>query len=252
MNKEVLILSNISKSFRIGVKHEQSFLAKIIDNIFSRTETKEIKILNKVSFCVVPKEIVGIIGDNGSGKSTLLRIIAGIYRQDEGDIYTKGKIVSLINLVVGLKERLTMKDNIFLCCSLFNLPQKEIRVKMHSIANFSGLESFMETKIYQFSQGMRQRLSFSIAVHCNPDILLLDEVFEVGDEDFKKKSANKIRELVASGSCVILISHDLEIIKMYCDTVYLLEAGHITRFQSPQEAINKYLEKNVQPNKKQN
>ena len=192
MQKEKrIIVENVSKKFQIGFKKNQSALERVIDLFSGKEPKKTIQALKDVSFTAEKGEIVGIIGENGSGKSTLLRLIAGIYRQDEGSIIANGKIISVISLVIGLHPRLTLKDNIFLVGSFFGLSQKEIKEKFNSIIEFAELENFVNTKIYQFSEGMKARLAFSIAIHCTPDILLLDEVFEVGDENFRKKSAEK-------------------------------------------------------------
>jgi ABC-type polysaccharide/polyol phosphate transport system ATPase subunit len=187
-NENRIIVENISKKFKIGFKKNQGALERFISFFSGKEPKKTIHALKDVSFEVRKGEIVGIIGENGSGKSTLLRVIAGIYKQDEGKIITNGKVISIINLVIGLHLRLTMKDNILLISSFFGLSQKEIEKRFDSIVEFAELESFVNTKIYQFSEGMKQRLAFSIAIYCNPEILLLDEVFEVGDESFRKKS----------------------------------------------------------------
>lgn len=218
-------LSNISKSFNIGIEKKLSALAAIIASLSSRESKKRFTALNKVSLEISSGEIVGITGNNGSGKSTLLRIIAGIYKPDSGTIYIDGKVISIINLGVGLIERLPMRDNIFIVGSLFGMSKKSIREKFDSIVEFSELQQFKGTKIYQFSAGMIQRLAFSIAIHADPDILLLDEVFEVGDESFRKKSSEKIKELARNGAAVILVSHDHELIERNCTSVIRLEHG---------------------------
>jgi len=226
---ERIKIENISKEFKIGFKKKQSFLARIIDLISGQEPKKIIKALDNISLSVKSGTILGVIGENGSGKSTLLRIIAGIYPQDCGKIRVRGKVISLINLIVGLKERLTMQENIYLVGSLFGLNKKEIAQKLNSIIEFSELKNFLSTKIYQFSEGMKQRLAFSIAIHANPDILLLDEVFEVGDESFKLKSANKIKEIVKQGGCVMLVSHDIDLIKRNCNLIILMKNGKIKK-----------------------
>ena len=214
-----IIVDDVSKKFMIGTQNNIGILARFI-SLFSGKEPKKIiYVLKNLSLNIYSGEIVGIIGDNGSGKSTLLRIIAGIYKPDSGRVIINGKTISLINLTVGLKERLTMEENIFLVGSLFAMSRMEIKSAMQGILDFSGLKKFAGTKIYQFSEGMKQRLSFSIAINCNPDILLLDEIFEVGDEDFRKKSVNKIKEMVKNGVCAIVVSHDLEMIKKHCDRI---------------------------------
>ena len=235
-------LQDVSKSFNIGFKKDQSFLARLVSFFSGREPKKKIYVLKNISFDLERGDIVGLIGGNGSGKSTLLRIIAGIYKQNSGSVETNGKVVSLINLYVGLRQRLTMRENIFLVGSLFGLDYKEIGNKMDSIAGFSGLEKFLDTKIYQFSSGMVQRLIFSIAMHANPDILLLDEVFEMGDEEFKEKSAGKVRELAQKGCSVVIVSHDMDTIKNFCDKTIWLASGEIRKMGKFSEVVQEYLE----------
>lgn len=224
-----IIIEKISKRFKIGFKKRASFLERFLIFFSGREPKKIIQVLNNINLVIFAGEIIGLIGKNGCGKSTLLRIITGITRQDNGEIRTNGKIVSLINLNVGLKERLTMKDNIFLIGSLFGMSQKEIFKKYNSIINFAELEQYENTKIYQFSSGMKQRLVFSIAINSNPDILLLDEVFEVGDENFKKKSSQKIKEIAKRGGAVILVSHDINLINKNCYKVINIDEGKIKK-----------------------
>jgi ABC-type polysaccharide/polyol phosphate transport system ATPase subunit len=235
-----VVVNNLNKSFKIGFSSSKTFLSRIISIVSSREPKKALKAVDNVSFELNSGEIIGVIGANGSGKSTLLRLISGIYNYDAGEVIRNGKIISLINLGVGLKFRLTMKENIFLVGSFFGLSQKEIKNKFNSIVEFSELGDFVNTKVYQFSSGMIQRLAFSIAIYCNPEILLLDEVFEVGDEEFKRKSANKIEELVKTGACVVLVSHDLNMVEKYCDKVFLMHTGKIIKTGSAKKIIKQY------------
>jgi len=238
--KKRIIVEGVSKKFKIGFKKRESALSRIIHLFSGREPKKTLEALKDVSFKVDSGEIVGIIGKNGSGKSTLLRTIAGIYKQDKGNIKAKGKIISLINLNIGMHHRLTMENNIFLCCSLFGLSHREIREKFDSIIEFSELRDFVSTKLYQFSNGMLQRLAFSIAIHCTPDILLLDEIFEFGDEKFKEKSAEKIKEMVRKGACVVLVSHDLRMVEKYCHRVILMTDGAIKKEGKAKEIVKGY------------
>ena len=234
-----IILDNVTKEFKIGFKKNQGMLARFASLFSGREPKKTLKAVQGVSLAVNSGEIVGLIGKNGSGKSTLLRIIAGIYPH-YGAKKVNGHIVSLINLGSALIDRLTMKDNIFLAGSLFGLSQREIRKRFHSIVEFAGLEEFVHTKLYQFSRGMLERLAFSIAIHANPEILLLDEVFAVGDEDFRAKSANKIKELAKNGAGIILVSHELWLIEKYCDKVVWLKKGKIVKEGNTKEIIKEY------------
>lgn len=235
-----IIIDSVSKKFRIGRNKSLGALARFVSLFSGKEPSQLIYALKDLSFDVCSGEIVGVIGDNGSGKSTLLRIIAGIYYPDGGRVVVSGKIISLISLTIGLKERLTMKENIFLVGSLFGMSQKEIKKEFNSIVEFSDLKEFVDTKIYQFSAGMMQRLAFSIALSAKPDILLLDEVFEVGDEDFKKKSAEKIKKVVEGGACVVLVSHDLPMVERYCDKIIWIKDGMINKIGRSDEIVHEY------------
>jgi len=235
-----IIADNISKEFKIGFKKRQTALAKIAC-LFSGKEPKKIlRVLNRVCFNLEKGEVVGIIGKNGSGKTTLLRILSNIYRNYNGKKIINGKVISLIGLGQGLRDRLTMTENIFLVGALFGLNRKALKNRFDPIIKFAGLENFLNTKLYQFSEGMKERLAFSIAIHCNPDILLLDEVFAVGDEDFRLKSANEIKQLVKKGASVLFVSHEIWMIEKYCDRVIWLDKGKIVKQGKTKQVIKEY------------
>jgi ABC-type polysaccharide/polyol phosphate transport system ATPase subunit len=137
-------------------------------------------------------------------------------------------------------DRLTLTENTFVVGSLFGLSQKEVKERFDSIVEFAGLQNFVNTKIYQFSSGMKERLAFSIAIYCSPEILLLDEVFAVGDEDFRNKSARKIKELVRNGASAILVSHELWMIEKYCDRVIWLDEGKVVKEGKIKDIIDEY------------
>lgn len=238
---KTIILDKVSKNFRIGFKKRQGTLNHFISFFSGKNQNKALQVLKNISFSVEEGEVIGIIGNNGSGKSTLLRIISGIYTADKGELRTIGNVISLINLGVGLKERLTMKDNIYLFGALFGIERNSIKKNFQNIVQFSGLEKFINTQIYQFSEGMIQRLVFSIAIYSNPNILLLDEVFEIGDEDFKRKSAEKIKELVEKGATAVLVSHDMIMIERYCSKTLWLNEGHIKNYGKSKIIIENYL-----------
>lgn len=237
-----IVVNGLSKKFKIGFYKNQTALARILSAFSGKEPKRLLHALKDVSFSVNKGEIVGMIGRNGSGKSTLLRIIAGIYEHDEGKVMVNGNIISLIGLSIGLQLRLTLKDNIFLVCSLFGLTRKTIIERFDSIVSFADLGNFINTKLYQVSSGMSQRLAFSVAIHCNPDILLLDEVFEVGDKDFRRISAEKIKEMAREGLTVLLVSHELWLIERHCDRVVWLEDGKIIRAGSTKDVLEEYIE----------
>jgi len=239
--KERIRVENVSKKFKIGFKKSESALSRIVSLFSGREPRKTLEAVKDVSLKVNQKEIVGIIGKNGSGKSTLLRTIAGIYRQDSGKIEVNGKVVPVISLDRSLHGRLTMKENIFLIGSLFGLSNRKIKERLDEIIAFSDLKDFADTKVYQFSEGMKMRLVFSIAVYSSADILLLDEVFEVGDENFRKKSANKIKELIKNGASAVLVSHNLDLIKKYCDRALWMDNGIVKKEGTAAEIIKEYV-----------
>lgn len=243
---ERVILNNVSKKFIMNYRKQDSALSRFLAFVYEREEEKEFVALENISFKVKDKEIIGIIGGNGSGKSTLLRIIAGIYQANSGIIETKGKVIYLSGLTNGLQEKLTMRENILLIGSILGLSQRDIKSKFHEIVEFSELKDFVDVPVKQFSSGMVLRLAFSITINCvkhhSPDILLLDEVFNAGgDESFKRKSLEKIEELMKSGATIILVSHDLEIIKKHCNRAIWIEKGKIIKEGNPKEVIDNYI-----------
>lgn len=243
--KPRIVLDNVGKKFKIGYQSNQTFLSRVLHLISGKEAKKTFWALKNISLVAQPGEIIGIIGPNGAGKSTLLRIIARIYNPDEGTVKIDGKIASLISLEAGLKPRLSMRENIYLGCSLFGLATKEIKKNFVKIVEFSELKDFLETKLYQFSSGMIDRLTFAIAIYSvayqNPDILLLDEAFVGGDEKFKKKAIKKLEELVKFGATVLLVSHNLFIIKKYCQKTIWLNQGQIVEKGKTEKVLKNYL-----------
>jgi len=233
-------LKNISKSYEIGYKTNKTTLEKIISLFSSVEQKKTLQVLSDVSLDVTKGEILGILGKNGSGKTTLLRIIADIIKPDAGVVSLHGNVIPLIQLGDGMKSRLTLKDNIYLVCTLLGFTNGEIYEKFDSIVAYAGLEKFVYTKWYQFSLGMKQKAVFSIIIHANPDILLLDEVFSAGDEDFRKKSFKDVLNFSKNGCSIVLVGHELSVLEEYCDRVIWIDKGIIKKDGEPSMVINEY------------
>ena len=185
-------------------------------------------------------EVLGIIGKNASGKTTLLRIIAGIMQPDSGEVHVRGSVTSLINLSVGLQPRLIVRDNVYLACALLGMSREETHQKFDAIITFGGLEKYVNMYPYQLSNGMNQRLAFSIAIHTEPEILLLDEVFSAGDIGFRKKATKAMRSLITSHVTVVMVSHDLNRIRKLCNHVIWLHEGSIRQCGDPITVVNAY------------
>ena len=196
-----------------------------------------------ISFDIYKGEIVGLIGQNGSGKSTTLRCIAGIISPDEGSVNLFGNSISLLAIGVGFQKELTGRTNIVLSGLLMGFTEKEIMAKMDEIIEFSELGKFIDKPVRTYSSGMYSRLAFAITATLNTDILLIDEVFSVGDARFKKKSNKKMKSLIMNKDrTVIMISHSLDTLRSLCDRVIWLNEGEIKMIGEPNEVLDKYNE----------
>lgn len=184
--------------------------------------------------------MLGIIGDNGSGKSTLLKLLAGITFPSEGDIKTYGKVAAMLELGVGFHPELSGMENIFLNGTVLGMSHKEISAKMRRIIEFSGLGEFIYTPVKHYSSGMFARLGFSIAIHSEPDILLVDEILAVGDAGFQMRCLEEIKRLRALGTTVVLISHNISLIEMLSDKVFWLDKGSLRAEGSPSQICHLY------------
>lgn len=241
-----IIAENISKDFKIDFHKNQTILAKMLSFLPGRSARKILHAISNVSFSVKEGEIVGLIGKNGSGKTTLLRILTGIFPNFIGTVRTTGKVTSLIGLSLGLKPRLTLRENAFVVGSMLGMSRKEIQEKLPSVIEFAGLEEFSDVKLYQFSLGMKVRFVVSLGIHTNPDILLADEIFSGGDADFKDKLEKKLKGMADQGASIILVSHRTETIEKYCNRVIWLEKGQIKMEGDTKEVMEVY--KNSQHN----
>jgi lipopolysaccharide transport system ATP-binding protein len=213
MNKSIsMALSNVAYSYAILGK-----IYSLRKNTFWA--------LKDISFTLYDGEALGIIGRNGVGKTTLLRIMAGIVKPDKGQVKIFKNSVSLLSLQVGFLEYLTGRKNIILSSLLLGLTYEEIENLMLSIVDFSGLGDFIDQPINTYSSGMKARLGFSIAFHCDPDVLLIDEVFSVGDQNFKKKSGDVMKKKIKSNKTVVIVSHSPALLLELCERVVWINDG---------------------------
>lgn len=214
-------------------------------NLFGRMPQKSnwFTAVNNVSFDVKKGEILGICGKNGSGKSTLLRSIAGIFSPDHGSIDLHGNTISLLSIGVGFQKRLSGKDNIYLSGLLLGYSEDYIREKYDEIVKFSGLGEFIDKPVSSYSSGMYSKLAFSITATLESDIMLIDEVFSVGDAKFKKKSYAKMEELINSEHrTVVIVSHSTKTLESLCTRVMWLHGGHIKDMGDPKTVTNEYID----------
>lgn len=206
----------------------------------NKKSNNEFVAINGISFDVFEGDTIGIVGNNGAGKSTLLRLLAGIFQPDSGNIINHSTTCSLLALGTGFVNELSGIENIYLSGLLQGLSKKQIDDRLNEIIDFSGIGDSVYQPVRTYSTGMRARLSFSISSHIDPDILLIDELLGVGDRDFKKKSGDKIREMINDDRTVLLVSHNLETVKELCNKVLWLEKGEIKMYGSSEDVINAY------------
>ena len=196
-----------------------------------------------VTFSVREGDILGIIGKNGSGKSTLLKSIAGVFSPNCGTIDLKGHSVSLMSLGVGFKDLLSGRENIILSGMLLGFSEQEIEAKSQAIIDFAGIGDFIDRPVRTYSSGMYSKLAFSITAMLETDIMLVDEVLSVGDEQFKQKSLNKMKELITDKKrTVIIVSHSISTLKELCDQVLWLHDGEIRMLGKTDEVLKQYAE----------
>lgn len=220
--KTSILLKNISKIYKIHYEKPT-----LVENIIGKNKEKYFNALKKINLEIFEGENVGIIGSNGSGKTTLLKIITGITSPNSGTVKTYGKIVSLIDIGAGFHEELTGRENIFLNGLIIGMDKDEITKKIDDIISFADIGEFIDASLYTYSTGMKLRLGFSIAIHSNPDILILDEGITAGDENFKKKSSEKIKEFFETDKTVLIATHWFEYLRTNCNRVIWIDNGNI-------------------------
>lgn len=200
-------------------------------------------VLDNINLVIEEGEKVGIIGANGAGKSTMLKVICGILKPTTGSIRVKGKIAPLIELGAGFDIKLSVLDNIILYGVMLGYSQQEMKDRAKSVMEFAQLEEYEIMPLSALSSGMTARLGFAIATDVQPDILILDEVFAVGDESFKYKSQKRMEKFWEAHATILVISHDLEFIKYYCERVVWLDKGKIRAIGNAEEIVSAYLNK---------
>ncbi len=239
MSDVAIRCTKVGKTFRIP-KAEHSTLRGRILHPRSRTRHSELQALGDVTFEVNNGEFFGIVGRNGSGKSTLLKLLAGIYKADEGTVDVHGTLAPFIELGVGFNEDLSGLDNVYVNGAILGLTRPEIEARLPHIVRFAELEGFMQLKLRNFSSGMMMRLAFAIAVQADADILLVDEVLAVGDERFQRKCQDVFRERRRRGQTVIFVSHDMSAVESFCDRALLLDSGRVVALGPTPEVVPEY------------
>lgn len=240
-------VDNVSKKYCKSLKRSMLYGVKdIARNTFGlsshsdKLRKDEFWAVDDVSFEVKKGETLGIIGPNGSGKTTMLKMLNGIFWPDKGKITLKGKVGALIEVGAGFHPLLTGRENIYINAAILGMTKEEVDKKFDEIVEFADIGDFLDVPVKHYSSGMFIRLGFAVAVHCEPDILLVDEVLAVGDEGFQNKCFNKIGELRKNGTTTILVSHNMHIISTFTEKVIFLNNGKSQYFNNVSEGIKEY------------
>lgn len=212
---------------RFVVHKDKSLKERIVNARASRAHREDFWALDDVSLQIFAGQTVGLVGPNGSGKSTLLKVIGGILTPDRGQVRLRGRIAALLELGAGFHPDLTGRENVYLNAAILGLSEAETRRHFDEIVAFSGIEDFIDTQVKFYSSGMYVRLAFAVAVHVDPDILLVDEVMAVGDEPFQRKCMDKIRQFQAEGRTIVLVSHSADQVREVCDRAVMLDHGRM-------------------------
>jgi len=239
--RSALELENVSKLYTLN--KQAPFIISKIRNLVSgrKTEPKNaFWAVKDLSLSVKPGESIGVIGTNGAGKSTLLSLIAGSVFPTSGDIEVNGRIGALLELGAGFHPDLTGRENVYLNASLLGLSKREVDAKFDEILEFSELREFIDVQICNYSSGMHVRLGFSVAIHINPEIILIDEALSVGDQHFQEKCVKKILKFREDGKTLVFVSHSMQLVHMLCDRVIWMQDGMKHMDGNPNHVIFPY------------
>ena len=231
----VISVQDVSKRFVIH--QDKSIKDRLLHPRRTREHAEDFWALRNLSIDIHAGNTIGLIGPNGSGKSTLLKVIGGILAPSSGRVLHRGRIAALLELGAGFHQDLTGRENVFLNAAILGMSVEETERCFDDIVAFSGIEKFIDTQVKFYSSGMYVRLAFGVAVHCDPDILLVDEVLAVGDEPFQNKCLDKIREFQEEGRTIIMVTHNLSQVTDFCTRALVLGHGNVVYDGNPEDAV---------------
>src|ERR1700756_2603635 len=249
----IIKVENLGKKYRLRHQKQETYstlrdtIVNGAKNMFSfnkadKPSIEEFWALKNVNFEINQGDRIGIIGRNGAGKSTLLKILSRVVHPTTGRLTIEGKMASLLEVGTGFHPELSGRENIYLNGVILGMTRKEIQKKFDEIVAFSEIDKFLDTPVKRYSSGMFVRLAFSVAVHMEPDILIVDEVLAVGDANFQKKSAAKMESISKDeGRTILFVSHNMPAMEKLCPTSIYLENGSVKRIGNTEEVVNEYL-----------
>ena len=230
-------VDNVSREYR---KYFQRTFKEFLTDRHAKNFNTVFWALKDVSFEVKEGSTLGLIGRNGSGKSTLLKIISGVLTPSTGQVIRPVSTAALLELGAGFQPDMTGRENIYLNSSILGRSRKDTSLVIDEIIDFSGIRDFIDTPVKFYSSGMYARLGFAIAIHTDPELLLVDEILAVGDAPFQKKCLEKIKEMQNEGRTIILVTHDSNTVQTFCDSAVLLDHGKLISQGNPVEVVTTY------------
>ena len=230
-------VDNVSREYR---KYYQRTFKEFLTDRHAKNFNSVFWALKDVSFEVKEGSTLGLIGRNGSGKSTLLKIISGVLTPSTGQVIRPVSTAALLELGAGFQPDMTGRENIYLNASILGRSRKDTSLVIDEIIDFSGINDFIDTPVKFYSSGMYARLGFAIAIHTDPELLLVDEILAVGDAPFQKKCLDKIKEMQNEGRTIILVTHDSNTVQTFCDSAVLLDHGKLISQGNPVEVVSTY------------
>jgi ABC-2 type transport system ATP-binding protein len=238
----IIEAKNVSIRYIVGDFRDIGLKDYVIQKLKGNYKVREFWAVKNVSFSLEKGDMLGIVGKNGAGKSTLLKVITGIMRPTAGSVVVRGNVAALLELTSGFDGDLTVRENTFLRGAMLGYTREFMNRTYNDIISFADLEDFQDRPFKQLSSGMKSRLAFSIACLVKPDILILDEVLAVGDGEFRKKSEDKMMEIINGGATTILVSHSINQVRRMCSKVLWLDRGNQVAFGDTKEICDRYEE----------
>ena len=232
-------VKNVTKKFKVYYDKPNTLKERIV--FWNNNKAEQRTVLENINLKIKKGDTVALIGVNGSGKSTLLKLMTKIIYPTTGEIITRGKLTSLLELGAGFHDDFTGRENIYFNASIFGLTRGEIERKIDDIIEFSELGEFIDNPVRTYSSGMYMRLAFSIAINVEAEILLIDEILAVGDQHFQDKCFHKLQELKKSDKTIVIVSHSLDSIKKLCDRAIWINQGHVQMDGEANKVIEEYL-----------
>lgn len=235
-------VSHVSKRYWLFDKYRERLQQTLLSPILGRDFARPFEALSDVNFSLEAGKVLGVIGRNGSGKSTLLQIIAGTLQPTSGEVSVNGRLTALLELGAGFHPEFTGRENVYLSGATLGIPEREMKKRFDAITEFAGIGDFIDQPVKMYSSGMYVRLAFSIVTSLEPEVLVVDEALAVGDAGFVIKCMNRMKQLKEQGTAILLVTHDVQTVRSFCDQVLWLDRGTVQGYGQPGDVTSRYIQ----------